>query len=58
MGEILTPTQLERKRIAQRVRQMRILRLQIGVDPLEEINVILAQLADDIDNNWAAYEDC
>ena len=48
----------ERWRIGARIRQMEILRLQVGVDPLEEVNDILARLADDVDNNWSDYDDC
>lgn len=47
----------ERARIAARVREMCILRLQADADPLEEVNSMLQQLADDIKTDWADYSD-
>ena len=47
----------ERARIAERVSERRILRLSVGVDPLEEANSIIQDLAHDIETNWSDYED-
>lgn len=47
----------ERARIAERVSERRILRLSAGVDPLEEANSIIQDLAHDIETNWSDYED-
>lgn len=47
----------ERRRIADRVRQMKVLRLQAGADPLDEINHTIQMLADDIEANWADFDD-
>lgn len=53
----MTAPRAERDRIAERVRGIRILRLQVGADPLDEINAILQQLANDIETNWADLDD-
>lgn len=47
----------ERERIAQRVSERCILRLEVGRDPLEQANEIIQGLAYDIENDWADYED-
>ena len=46
----------ERKRIADRIRGMVVLRLEVGRDPLEQINDVLQVLADDVEMNWADYD--
>lgn len=43
----------ERERIAQRVSEHRILRLEVGRDPLEQANEIIQDLAHDIETDWA-----
>lgn len=48
---------MERKRIAQRVGELRVLRLQIGNDPVEGANTIIQDLAHNIATNWADYEE-
>lgn len=47
----------ERERIAERVSERRILRLQVGRDPVEQANEIIQDLAYDIETNWADYDD-
>lgn len=47
----------ERERIAQRVSERCILRLETGRDPVEQANEIIQDLAHDIETDWADYED-
>jgi hypothetical protein len=48
---------VERNRIAERIRAIRIVRLQAGVDPLTEINDVLTDLAECIETDWADFEE-
>lgn len=47
----------ERERIARRVSERCILRLEVGRDPLEQANEIIQDLAHDIATDWTDYDD-
>lgn len=47
----------ERGRIAQRVSERCVLRLEVGRDPLVQVNEVIQDLAHDIETDWADYED-
>lgn len=47
----------EREKIAIRVGERCVLRLQIGQDPLAQVNEVIQDLANDIATDWADYNE-